>query len=186
MYDDVDLKKDYDFGSRRDLMFIGGFGHTPNIDAMLWFVKEVFPKVDKSLGIKFYIAGSNATPEIKKLASENVIIKGFVSDEELAQMYNSCRMVVVPLRYGAGIKGKNVEAMKFGVPIITTSVGAEGIDGIESVASVIDSVDEMAKEISRLYNDKDELNRRSIASRELIVKKFSSEAAWNIIKGDFE
>ena len=186
MYDDVDLKKEYDFYSRKDIMFVGGFGHTPNIDAMLWFVKEVFPKIDKSIGLKFYIAGSNATPEIKKLASENIIIKGFVTDEELSQMYNSCRMVVVPLRYGAGIKGKNVEAMKFGVPIVTTSVGAEGIDGIESVASVIDSVDEMAKEISRLYNDKDELNRRSIASRELIVKKFSSEAAWNIIKGDFE
>ncbi len=62
-------------------------------------------------------------------------MKGFVSEEELSRLYAECRMVVVPLRYGAGVKGKVVEAIYNGAPIVTTSVGAEGIPGVEDCAA---------------------------------------------------
>lgn len=56
-------------------------------------------------------------------------MKGFVSEEELSELYRTCRIVVVPLRYGAGVKGKVIEALYNGAPVVTTSIGAEGIGG---------------------------------------------------------
>ena len=81
---------------------------------MLWFAKEIFPYIREQLpDIKFYVVGSKVTDEIKALEQpgNGIIIKGFVSEEELANLYASCKVVVVPLRYGAGVKGKVVEAI---------------------------------------------------------------------------
>ena len=76
---------------------------------MLWFAQEIFPLIREKLPeINFYVVGSKVTDEIKALEQpgKGIIIKGFVSEEELAELYASCRIVVVPLRYGAGVKGK--------------------------------------------------------------------------------
>lgn len=94
-----------DFFKRKDIMFVGGFQHAPNEDAVLWFSKNVFNKVLKKIpDIKWHIVGSKVTLPVKALASKNIIIDGFLSDEELAKLYNSCRISVVPLRFGAGVK----------------------------------------------------------------------------------
>lgn len=103
-----------DFAKREGLLFVGGFAHPPNADAVLWFAKEIFPYIREQLpDIKFYVVGSKVTDEIKALEQpgNGIIIKGFVSEEELANLYASCKVVVVPLRYGAGVKGKVVEAI---------------------------------------------------------------------------
>ena len=83
------------------------------------------------LSVNFYIVGSKVTEEIKALEQpgNGIVVKGFVSEEELSELYRTCRLVVVPLRYGAGVKGKVVEAIYNGAPIVTTSVGSEGIPG---------------------------------------------------------
>lgn len=186
MYDDVDVNMKYSFDNRNGIMFIGGFSHTPNVDAVLWFAKEIFPKIDSSLGIKFYVAGSNPPKEILALNSDKIIVKGFVTDNELKELYLNSRISIAPLRYGSGIKGKNIEAMKFGIPLVTTSIGAEGIDGIQDVAVVEDDAETIAKIISDLYNDKERLEKMSMDSRIFISKNFSSEAAWNSIREEFE
>ena len=130
-----------DFGEREGLLFVGGFAHPPNADAVLWFAREIFPLIRRELpDVKFYVAGSKVTDEIKALeeTESGIIIKGFVSEEELAQLYGQCRVVVVPLRYGAGVKGKVVEAIYNGAPIVTTSTGAEGIPFADTVLEIED------------------------------------------------
>ena len=180
------ISQKYQFDKRKDFMFVGGFVHTPNVDAVLWFTNEILPKiVDKLSDIKFYIVGSNPTLEIQELASDNIIVKGFVSDEELIQLYKNCRISIVPLRYGAGIKGKVVEAMRYGIPVITTTVGAEGIAGAEQILCIEDDAEQMADRFVQLYYDRAGLETMSKDSYAYIRNNFSEESAWRIIAKDF-
>ena len=94
-------------------------------------------------------------------------------------------MVVVPLRYGAGVKGKVVEAMYYGIPIVSTSVGTEGIDGVESFVEVQNDADKFAESVVKLYNDNDILQHMSEESQAYIKEHNSIEAVWNIVKDDF-
>ena len=176
----------YNFEQRKNIMFVGGFTHTPNVDAVLWFAKEIFPKiVEKIPDIKWYVMGSNPPQEVLELANDHIIIKGYVSDEELEQFYKQCRMSIVPLRYGAGIKGKVIEAIRYGIPVVTTSVGAEGINKAEDILCIADQSDELAGEIVSKYQDKEYLQQVSLKSYEYIRNNFSQQNAWNIVGDDF-
>ena len=177
-----------DFAKREGLLFVGGFAHPPNADAVLWFAKEVFPKIREQIKVNFYIVGSKVTDEIKALEQpgNGIIVKGFVSEEELAELYRSCRIVVVPLRYGAGVKGKVVEAIYNGAPIVTTSVGSEGIPDVENVLLVKDQPDEFAETVVDLYNDEKRLEDLAEKTQVYIREHFSIDAAWDVIKEDFE
>lgn len=186
MFDSVPLKE-YNFSNRKDIMFIGGFVHKPNTDAVTWFVNDIFPLVLKQIpDMKFYVLGSNPPDSILNLKSNNVIIKGFVTDDELSKIYDSCRIAVVPLRYGAGIKGKVVEAMRYGIPVVTTSVGVEGITGIKDIIEVADDSKTFAEKICKLYNDDKKLKAMSKYSNYYINEFFSLDSAWNSIKMEFE
>lgn len=186
IYPDLTVKS-FDSSSRSNILFVGGFGHGPNVDAVKWFVKEIFPKIlEKNPDIVFEIVGSKAPDEITNLASKNIIVHGFVSDEKLAQLYSECKMTVIPLRYGAGIKGKVVEAMSQGVPVVTTSVGAEGILNSEDILFVEDNPDKFADLVCKLYNDSEALSQASSKSYDYIKKYYSEDAAWNVIKSEFE
>ena len=177
----------YKVKNRNGILFVGGFSHSPNVDAVRWFTKKILPKIqEKNKKIEFYIVGSNAPEEIKKLDGNGIIFKGFVSEEELRSLYATCRIVVVPLRYGAGVKGKVIEALFNGLPIITTSIGAEGITGIEKIAKIADKENEFAKAVVDLYNDNSQLEKMGKSSIEFIKENFSIEAAWNVIREDFE
>ena len=180
----VDLK--YEMSKRKNIMFIGGFRHTPNEDGILWFVKEVFPKLRENIPeIKLYILGSNPTESVQRLQNESIVVKGFVTEEELKRFYETSRIAVVPLRYGAGIKGKVVEAMCYGVPVVTTSVGAEGIIGAEDILCIEDEPDKMSDALIHLYEDRETLSKMSSASIKYIRENFSKTNAWNGIKDDF-
>lgn len=185
VYDRFLERINLDFESRKGILFVGGFGHRPNVDAVLWFVNEVYPLVKNKINIPFFIVGSNPTEDILCLDSGDICVKGFVSDQELSDLYSSCKLAVVPLRYGAGIKGKVVEALYNGIPVVTTSIGAEGIPDIECAANIKDSAIDFAKAVTDLYVDNEELLQMSKASHELIRKYFSEETAWNVVKEDF-
>ena len=175
------------FENRKDLMFVGGFGHTPNTDAVLWFVNEIFPTVKESIGnIKFYIIGSKPTKEILALSSDDIVVTGFISDEELEKYYQRCKIVVAPIRYGAGVKGKIVDALYNGMPIVTTSVGAEGLPNIEDTLCIANSVDDFAKSVIDLYSDNNKLNSYSKASLEYCKKYFSTTYAKEKLSNIFD
>lgn len=177
----------YDMEKRNGILFVGGFSHGPNIDAVKWFVEEVYTKIREKKEIPFIIVGSNAPDEIKAMGEkEGIIFKGFVSDDELAELYATSRMVVVPLRYGAGVKGKVVEAIYNGLPIVTTSVGAEGIKGVEEVLCVEDDATTFAEQIVNLYDNNQKLAEMGNKTQEYIKEHFSVDAVWNIVKDDFQ
>lgn len=175
-------KSAIDFDRRRDILFVGGFGHGPNVDGVLWFAKEVWPLINSSIpDVKFIVAGSNPPAEILNLSSSNIVIRGYVSDDELSLLYSTCKLVVIPLRYGAGVKGKTVEAMQCGIPIITTSFGVEGLPGDHAFITVKDTKDEFAMATVKLYNNNRELQIQSEKNVEYIQKNFLEEVAVSIL-----
>lgn len=185
---DEKAKVERDFAKREGLLFVGGFAHPPNKDAVLWFADHIFPKIRAKLPeAEFYIVGSKADEEVLALGQRKGIrVLGFVSDEELTRLYQRCRIVVVPLRYGAGVKGKVVEALYHGAPIVTTSCGAEGIPGVEQVLKIEDQLAGFADCVTELYRNEAELKRLSEAASAYVEAYFSVEGAWNIIREDFE
>ena len=105
----------------------------------MWFVETVLPSLRDSIpDLKLHVAGSNPSQEVLDLASNDVTVHGYVSDEELTLLYGRAACAVVPLRFGAGVKGKVLEAIRYGVPLVTTSVGAEGIPNAVDVMRVAD------------------------------------------------
>jgi glycosyltransferase involved in cell wall biosynthesis len=152
LYESVMARK-FEFKQTHDLLFVGGCAHTPNLDAINWFCKEVFPLVKQHLpDVIFNIIGSTPPKIIRDLKSKYVRILDQVSDEELKTLYEKVRLAVIPLRFGAGVKGKTIEALYHGVPIVSTSIGLEGIKGIEQFVSPQDEAADFATELVSLYN----------------------------------
>lgn len=180
-----------DMEKRKGMLFVGGFTHLPNKDAMLWFCKEIYPLISREQEIPLVIAGSQVPKEIEELdekhenGQKGIHVRGYVPEDELKRLYKECRMSVVPLRYGAGVKGKIIEALYYGVPVVTTSVGAEGILGAESVMEVIDSPMQMAEKILSLYSDVQTLSSMSNNGLEYVKRYYSVESAWRLIEEDF-
>ena len=113
------------FSDRKDILFVGGFEHRPNVDAMLSFVCDIWPLIKKCLPeIVFYIIGSKPPKEILDLAGEDVIVTGYLPD--ISSYFHDCRLSVAPLRYGAGLKGKVVTSLSYGLPCVASSVAVEG------------------------------------------------------------
>lgn len=176
-----------DFQEREGLLFVGGFAHPPNEDAVLWFARDIFPLIRDVLQMNFYIVGSKVTEEIKALQQpgNGIIVKGFVSEEELAELYARCRIVVVPLRYGAGVKGKVIEALYHGAPVVTTSIGAEGIPEAEQVMAIKDDPTEFAQEVLSLYQDEERCRQMCRNTQDYIRRYHSIDAAWSVVGEDF-
>lgn len=185
VYDELPTNINKNFIDRHDLMTVGGFGHPPNVDAVTWFATEVFPKVlERMPNMKWHVIGGKVPDSIKALNSDNIIIEGFMPDEGLHKLYNTCKMAVVPLRYGAGVKGKVVESAYFQIPLVTTSIGAEGIDSTLGNMVVVDEPVEMADKICELYNDDKKLITMSDSGEALIRNYYTLDEAERILKLD--
>lgn len=185
IYDSIldDINKN--FTQRNDLLYVGGFGHPPNVDAVLWFAKEVYPGIlDKYPDMKWHVVGGKVPKEIKDLESSNIIIEGFVSDEVLEKLYRTCRLAVVPLRFGAGVKGKVVEAAYFQIPLVTTSIGAEGLEIEDQSMLVEDDSVKMAELICGLYEDYERLDKMSDNGIKFIQKYFMLSEAERVVRLD--
>ena len=165
------------FSERRDMMFVGGFSHLPNVDAVKWFVGEIFPLIrEKVPATKFYVVGNEPPKEITRLNSSDIIITGYV--EDLDPYFKKCKLFVSPLRYGAGVKGKITQSMSYGLPVVTTPIGAEGIELIDGESVLIaNNPEEFAEKVTLLYNDEELWNRLSENSIRNIEENFSYKVA---------
>lgn len=173
------------FPERSGLLFVGGFMHQPNVDGILWFLAEVFSLVREWIpDITITIVGSNPPADIARFAGEFVRVTGRVSDKELEDYYTKARLVVAPLRYGAGVKGKIVEAMRHGVPTVTTSVGAEGIGDADKALQIADDAEYFASQVLRMYLSQVEWEAASQASLRAVKVHFSEETARAILLQD--
>lgn len=178
IYDDLNRRvENASFEEREGILFVGTFKHKPNIDGVLWFVHSILPKiVQRAPNIKLHAVGLEPPDEILNLSSAHVFVPGYVTDQELEAYYHKCRLVVAPLRFGAGVKGKVVEAMYYQVPVVTTSIGAEGMPEIERYTLIADQEEDFANKVLEIYSRKEEWTRYASASMEYIERHFSVKA----------
>ncbi len=173
------------FNQRKNIMFIGSYLHPPNIDAVKWFTNEIFHEILKNIKeIKFYIIGNEPPDEIKKLTSENIIVTGFVKN--VAPYFQNCRVFVSPLRYGAGLKGKIGQSMSFGLPVVTTSIGAEGFIFEKPPFLIADDAKTFAEKVIELYLNETLWKELSMRGIEIIEKYYSPQKINEILKNIFK
>ncbi len=172
------------YQQRKNIIFLGGFSHAPNIDAVIWFHDEIFPVLkNKIKNFKVVIVGSNVPKEIEKLNERQFKITGFVEENKLPELFSESKVFIAPLRFGAGFKGKIAKAMSFGVPVVTTSIGAEGIGLIDGRnACLADDKKVFAKKVVNLYHDKLLWEKISKESVKHVQKEFSTENAKKVLK----
>ena len=141
------------YAQRQDLVFVGSFQHPPNEDAMLWFAREILPRLRESLpGVKLHVIGQPVPESLREFAGEDFVLHGFIAD--LEPYMDGCRVSVAPLRYGAGVKGKVNMAMSYGLPVVATPAAVEGMH-IQAGSDVLVAADAeaFAAAIVRLYGD---------------------------------
>ncbi len=160
---------------RSGILFVGGFEHQPNVDAAICLVREVMPIVWRELGdVQVTIVGPHAPSEVQTLASPLVDVTGWI--EDLQPLLEGSRLMVAPLRYGAGMKGKITQALAAGLPVVTTSIGAEGLDGHDEECLLIaDDPKGLATHAIRAWRDDELWRRLSRAGQALIVEHCSTE-----------
>lgn len=169
------------FSERRDICFLGGYRHTPNVDAVMHFIGEIFPLIRAAdSSIRFIIAGANAPQSVRELAGDGIEFIGLVDD--LRDLFDRCRVFVCPLRFGAGAKGKVMSALSYGLPIVSTAIGVEGagLDDEEHVL-VADSPADFAAATLRVYNDESLWNRLSAAGQVLLEEQFSTRMGADVL-----
>ena len=162
------------FAERRDILFIGGFLHQPNIDAVYFFVGAVFPIIRQRIpDIKFKVIGSSPPDSIQRLAVfPGIEILGFVKD--LEPVFSDIRLSVAPLRYGAGIKGKIGTSLCYGVPCVATSIAAEGM-GLTNGKNVLigDTPEQLAEAVCAVYLDVNKWNTLSNEGHRFVLENYS-------------
>lgn len=162
---------------RSGVLFVAGFGHPPNVDAAEWLVKAILPKlIAADPAVRIYLVGSNPSDKVLELASEHVVVTGYVEDAVLQDFYRRCRVAVVPLRFGAGIKSKVVEALQQGLPLVTTQIGAQGLDDVERVAHVADDPESIAASVRELLTNDALWQELSKASSRYAEQRFSKRS----------
>lgn len=163
------------FESRRDILFIGGYQHAPNVEAVLYFAREILPLLLTRIpDLRLRVIGSRPPTEILGLAGEHIEILGFQKD--IAPYFHSSRVMVAPLRFGAGIKGKLGTSFSYGLPVVATSIAAEGMyleHGREVL--IADDPQEFADAVARLYTDPVLWQRLADAGRRLVRERYSPD-----------
>ncbi len=162
------------------LLFVGTMGYAPNVDAMLWFCDRVLPRIQDVLPrVQLSIVGRAPAPAIRKLASrKNVSVTGQVADT--TPHYRDASVVVVPLRAGGGTRLKILEAMAFGRPVVSTTLGCEGLAAQDGEHILIaDSPAALADAVIRLLNDRARRERLAHNARRLAEERYD----WSMIGG---
>ncbi|MBK0027828.1 glycosyltransferase [Stenotrophomonas sp. S48] len=167
------------WAQRRDLVFVGGFGHPPNLDAMEWFIGDVFSILRARLPqVQLHVIGASAPDSLKALAATQpgVQMHGFV--EDITPYMNGARIAIAPLRFGAGVKGKINLSMAHGQPVVGTTCAVEGMH-LQAGRDVLvaDTAEAFADAAARLYQDPQLWQQLSDAGLDNVARHFSLDAA---------
>jgi len=160
-----------------NLLYIGKMNYQPNVDAVLYFAKEIFPVIKRQTkNTKLFIVGSNPAEDIKQLEkNKDIIVTGYVDDVQ--PFYEQCAVSVVPLRAGSGTRLKILESMAFGRPVISTSIGCEGLHVCNNENIIIsDKPDEFARKTVELLQNKEFREKISQNGRNLVKYNYSWES----------
>ncbi len=172
---------------RADMLFVGGMSHAPNLDAVRWFCGDVLPRIRQRLpDAGLHIVGEISEAVRAEFSSQpGVTMHGRIA--HLQPLLDSCRLSVAPLRFGAGVKGKVNSAMSHGLPVVATSVAAEGMhlaDGRDVL--IADDGQSFADACIRLFTDDALWRQLSEGGRENIRRHFSREAAAAVLEQALE
>ncbi len=164
------------------IIFVGNMPYFPNIEAVKYFSKEIFPLILKEIpSAKFYIVGQSPTKEILQLNSSNIIVSGFVKD--ITKEYLQSSVNVVPVKLGAGTPNKIIESLALGVPTVATSQSASGLpDELKKYVFTADSAEEFSKYVIKIL-------RNEIKYSELMeecILTIDKLLTWDKIVGNFE
>jgi GT2 family glycosyltransferase len=163
------------FDGRRGLLFIGSFRHQPNVDAAIHLIKDILPLIRAALDVEVTIVGAEPPAALQALARDGVRVTGHVSD--VHPLFDSARVFVSPLRFGAGMKGKNGHAMALGLPMVTTPIGAEGMSLVDGQHALIrDTPAAFAAAVVELYSTPELWSTLSVEGRELVSELWSPAA----------
>jgi GT2 family glycosyltransferase/2-polyprenyl-3-methyl-5-hydroxy-6-metoxy-1,4-benzoquinol methylase len=167
---------------REGLLFVGNFQHQPNVDAARHLVQDVLPLVREELGeVPVWIVGGKPTKAVEALGeAPGVEVTGFV--ESIEPYFERARVMVAPLRYGAGVKGKITQSLALGLPVVTTDVGAEGLEAEAGTDLLVgNTARELADHIVSVYHDGARWQELSEAGRELARRRFAPEVAEQVL-----
>ena len=176
------------FEGRSGIFFVGGFNHPPNQDAMKWFLDEVYESLDKQ-NIHLTIAGSKMPDFIFNYQQQypSLTVLPDVSIEALSELYEKTRLAVVPLRSGAGVKGKVIEAMAKGVPVVGTDIAFEGMPKDEGyLYKGVNTPEAMIKEIERVYTNKEAWVQLSAFGKEYVASNFNKDNMKQVFRDIIE
>lgn len=169
-----------------ELVFVGGFRHDPNVDAVLYFCRDILPAiVAVHPAVRVKIIGSRPPPEVVALANEHVEVVGYVPD--IAPYLQHAYISVAPLRYGAGMKGKVSEAMSYGLPVVTTSIGAEGFGLVPGRDLLVgDTPQHFAEQVIALLDDVALHRRVARAGHEFVANHYSVPVVRKMLDASLE
>lgn len=166
-------------GTSPTLLFVGKMSYPPCADAVLYFYREIFPLVRRMIGdVEMWIVGREPPPEVRRLSGDGVHVTGWVDD--VVPYYSQSTVCVVPLRAGGGTRLKILEAMALGRPVVSTSIGCEGLDVIDGQHLLIaDSPEQFAEKTVRLLKDRALYRHVTTHARQLVVDRYD----WDMIAG---
>ena len=179
-------RKPFESLEKDGLLFVGGYNHTPNVDAVKWFMDEILPLVREEIpDIKVTFAGSHPNKWVQSLESENIHVPGYMSDEDLDALCERSLISIAPLRFGAGVKGKVVDAMHHGLPVVSTSIGIEGLPGIEECVKPCDDARSFADAILDLYRNREKVAEAYEKNYRYVLDTFGYESAMDTFRKIF-
>lgn len=177
---DIEKFKYHEISSQENqLIFLGGMDFIPNKDGLVWFLERIFPIIINKLNnVKLLVIGRADSIFIKKYQNRNVIFYGRIDDLN-TEMGNG-RIFIAPIRIGAGTRLKIVTAMAFGMPIVSTSIGIEGIPARESDGVIIkDKEEEFALSVLSLFENRETRFEYGRRARRFVERQFSSKLILN-------
>lgn len=165
------------FEDRMHFMTMGNFKHQPNWDSILYLKNHIWPLIRKKLpGVELHIYGAYVSEKALQLNNkkEGFIIKGWVLEKKEA--FIRSRVCLAPLRFGAGIKGKLIDAMLFGTPSVSSSIGAEGIQGkLVWNGFITDHTEDFAQLAARLYTNKQAWKTAQLNGIKILNENFNKQ-----------
>lgn len=170
-------KSNPSFNERKNVVSIGNFLHAPNWDQVLYLKTSIWPLVRKrNKEIELHIYGAYSSEKVLQLhqPKEGFLVKGRAKDAQ--KCIQNYRLLLAPLRFGAGLKGKIMDAFSTKTPVITSSIGAEGMQNeSEWPGSISDDPNEFAKHLLDVYSNESEWNLASKRTKKLLVENFSKK-----------
>ena len=165
------------------IMFLGNFGHKPNVDAVIYFYNEILPLISKKIkDVKFYIVGQKPPQVVHDFAEKDrIIVTGFV--ESVKPYFDKSLVSVIPVRLGGGFRGKSLEAMASGVPVVSTSLGVQGVAGKDGEEFLLaETAQKFADQVSLLLSDEKLHKKISENGRKLMLEKYSWQEGVKVLE----